>query len=311
MPRINRLHYKNAFYHVMVRGNYQQDIFAFKQDYLKFCELLGKSTIKYDCSIHLFCLMTNHVHLVIEVGTIPLSKIMLALLSNYAKYFNLCRNKQGSLFQGRYKAKVISNNRYLKELIYYIHNNPLAAKIVSNVNDYPWSSHKCYMDEQHHTWLHKSKVTELLKKEYFSAAPYKEFMAKFKTELPIEDLDFKSDSTLSIENALEINLRTEAILNLSSYKLPELIAFICQTLNIPIEKINSISQMPTVCQARSIIAYFADYHANYALKTIAIYFERRADNISNTLHRHLADKKIQAKLKELTYVFQREMMEGD
>ena len=89
----------------------------------------------------------------------------------------------------------------------------------------------------------------------------------------------------------------------------EIIEFICQELNINKDKINSVSQCAEVSQARSIIAYFSHYHAGYTLKTISIYFERRADNISETMHRHLIKNKIQARLNQLSYAFQRRIIE--
>lgn len=86
MPRKKRSHYYEAFYHVMMRGNYRQDIFSADEDYLYFYGLMEKSVHQFNCKIHLFCLMTNHVHLLIEVENIPLWKIMQTVAGAFSKY---------------------------------------------------------------------------------------------------------------------------------------------------------------------------------------------------------------------------------
>src|ERR1700735_24958 len=94
MPRKKRTHYFEAMYHVMLRGNYRQIIFNDDNDRLYFYSLLKKVTEKFNCKIHLFCLMTNHIHLVIEINHVPLWKIVQSFASSYARYqqFPLCVN---------------------------------------------------------------------------------------------------------------------------------------------------------------------------------------------------------------------------
>ena len=113
----------------MMRGNYRQNIFSDDTERQKFLEYLGQANKQYDCKIHLFCLMTNHVHLVIQISKIPLSKIMQTLNSAFTGFVNRKHQKSGHLFQGRYLAKLVQDESYLKELCYYIHNNPVAANM--------------------------------------------------------------------------------------------------------------------------------------------------------------------------------------
>lgn len=102
MPRKLRIHHKNFFYHVMLRGNFRQSLFFDNDDRIAFLEILEIATHKYLCKIHLFCLMTNHVHLVIEVDHIPLSKIMQHIASVFARKINKKYRRVGRFFQGRF-----------------------------------------------------------------------------------------------------------------------------------------------------------------------------------------------------------------
>ena len=132
------------FHHVMVRGHNRQAIFLDEGDYHQWINILKDITDKYKCKIHLFCLMTNHIHLLVKTEEIPLSRIMQVLLSRYAKWFNQHKEREGYLFQGRYKQKSVHSKKYFLELIYYIHNNPVTATMVQSMGEYPWSSHSFY-----------------------------------------------------------------------------------------------------------------------------------------------------------------------
>ncbi len=153
MPRKPRIHFPGATYHVMLRGNGGQDIFFSSVDRTRFLLFLQQGLEKYQCRVHAYCLMSNHVHLALQVAHIPLSKIMQNLGFRYTQYINRKQRKTGHLFQGRFKALLIDVDSYLVELVRYIHLNPLRAGLVKNPNDYPWSSHVCYMGSQQTPWL--------------------------------------------------------------------------------------------------------------------------------------------------------------
>lgn len=306
MPRINRRHYKYAYYHVIARGNFRQPIFDEPSDYLKFYDFLDIATKKFDCEVHLFCLMTNHIHLVIQVKTIPLAKIMQSLLSNYSRYYNKKHHQQGHLFQGRYKEKIIFDNEYFKTLIFYIHQNPISANMVRNLDDYSWSSHQCYTNKINLNWLSKTAVLGILKKEHNSPS-YSEFMATCQSNSSLQPLDFTLPGTLKIESTNENRLQTELLLNLSNFTINEIIYFISEHLGINIDKISSVSQEPKICQARSLITYFAHYHAGYTLLSIALFLDREPDSISKTMHRNLANSQFKSDIEKLTHHFQRKI----
>lgn len=153
MARKHRLHYPGAYYHVILRGNRQQDIFFTEKDRYRFYHLLQEGVERYGHSIHAFCLMTNHVHLLCQVEKVPLSRIVQNLAFRYARWINWCQTRNGHLFQGRYKAILIDADEYLLQLVAYIHLNPVRAQLVTDPWRYPWSSHRAYMGEEEVPWL--------------------------------------------------------------------------------------------------------------------------------------------------------------
>ena len=153
MARKPRIHVPGGVYHVILRGNSRQDIFFTDPDRDYFYHLLEEGTDRFGYRIHAFCLMTNHVHLLIQVGETPLSKIVHNLTSRYSRLFNKLRGRSGHLFQQRYKAVLVDTDAYLLELARYIHLNPIRSKLVSDPCRYRWSSYPAYMGRTRYLWL--------------------------------------------------------------------------------------------------------------------------------------------------------------
>ncbi len=153
MARKPRIHYPGAVYHVILRGNGGQDIFYSQEDRYRLYLLLQEGIERFGHRIHAFCLMTNHLHIVVQVGDIALSKIFQNVSFRYTRYINKKQNRIGHLFQGRYKALLIDPDSYLLELVRYIHNNPLRTGMVLSPEHYQWSSHRAYIGEESIPWL--------------------------------------------------------------------------------------------------------------------------------------------------------------
>ncbi|MDQ6962322.1 MAG: transposase [Mariprofundaceae bacterium] len=154
MSRKPRVHLSGGYYHVMMRGNGGSPIFFSSADHTRFLLLMQEGLERYGHRIHAFCLMQNHVHLLIQVSDVPLSKIIQNLGFRYTRYINRCKQTTGHLFQGRYKAILIDADTYLLELIRYIHLNPVRAKVCSTPDLFAWSSHNSYINKQPIAWLH-------------------------------------------------------------------------------------------------------------------------------------------------------------
>lgn len=145
MGRPLRISYPGAFYHITSRGNEQKTVFKSIRDREKFLEYLESATERYHAAIHVYCLMDNHYHLMMETPSGNLPKIMAHINGAYTNYFNAKRNRFGHLFQGRYKAILVEADEYAKELSRYIHLNPVRAGLSELPEGYRWSSHSCYI----------------------------------------------------------------------------------------------------------------------------------------------------------------------
>ena len=130
MSRPLRITYPGAFYHITARGNEQKPVFKSKRDREKFIEYLQSASERYNAVIHVYCLMDNHYHLMLETPSGNLPRIMLHINGAYTNYFNVKRGRAGHLFQGRYRAILVQKDEYAKELSRYIHLNPVRAGIV-------------------------------------------------------------------------------------------------------------------------------------------------------------------------------------
>jgi putative transposase len=145
MGRKPRVHFPGALYHVIVRGNQRQAIFRYDADRRRYLDLLKQYRKRYDFHLYAYVLMSNHVHLLLEVGETPLAKAMQGLQQSYTLYFNRKYKLVGHLFQGRYKDILCDRDAYLLELVRYIHLNPVRSKIIDTPGNYAWSSHRAYV----------------------------------------------------------------------------------------------------------------------------------------------------------------------
>src|SRR5947208_2258871 len=145
MARKARVEIEGGLYHVITRGNNRQTIFTCNDDFQKFLSLLEIQKHKLPFFLYAYCLMSNHVHLLIERQADPIGRIMHRLLTGYSQYYNRRYRRVGHLLQGRYKAILCQSDRYLAELVRYIHLNPVRAKMVARPEDYEYSGHRAYL----------------------------------------------------------------------------------------------------------------------------------------------------------------------
>ena len=145
MPRRPRLELEGGLYHIIARGNNRNDIFHSDQDHKKFLSLLLTQKAKLTFYLYAYCLMTNHFHLLIERQSETIGKMMQRVLKGYSQYYNRKYKNVGHVFQGRHKAILCQSDRYMGELVRYIHLNPVRAKMVRKAEKYPYSSQRAYL----------------------------------------------------------------------------------------------------------------------------------------------------------------------
>lgn len=145
MARKLRIEFPGALYHVIVRGNNRESIFAAENEKSEYLEIIRRYKERYFFKLYAFVIMDNHGHLLIEVDKVPLSKIMQGIQQVYTSFYNREHGRVGHVFQQRYKALLCDKDNYLLAVIRYIHHNPLEAGIINDLN-YKWSSHVHYIN---------------------------------------------------------------------------------------------------------------------------------------------------------------------
>ena len=146
MPRASRVISTSGFYHVVLRGNGKQILFESDADRTLFLSLLRAQRSEKAITIIAWCLMDNHVHLLLYDTRDNLSGAMQSIETAYAQHFNRVTGHAGHVFQGRFKSAPIKDDAYLLDAVRYIHNNPVRAGI-SSAEAYPWSSYHEYINK--------------------------------------------------------------------------------------------------------------------------------------------------------------------
>lgn len=143
MPRITRIYGESGYMHIYTRGNGKQIIFEDRADYIRYLNLLKKYSSESGVKICAFCLMENHVHLIIYDPDRKISDLMHKLSSAYSGYFNWKYKRTGHVFEGRFNGIPIESEEYLLRAFRYVLNNPKKANICKS-EDYLWSSYRGY-----------------------------------------------------------------------------------------------------------------------------------------------------------------------
>ena len=136
----------SGFYHIVVRGINHQHLFEDEGDYAYFMKVLSELKVELVYEVHAYCLLSNHVHLLLREKRLgDISIIMKRLLTKYAMYFNRKYQRSGALIGSRYKSMAVEVDEYFIPLQRYIHQNPLKAGLVARLEDYPYSSYNEYL----------------------------------------------------------------------------------------------------------------------------------------------------------------------
>lgn len=146
MAREARKESLTGYYHVMMRGNNKEMIFSKAIEKQYFTEQLQQQIEKGLISLVAYCIMDNHVHLLIHAKLHMMSETLKFINTKFAGRYNFKYDRVGHVFEDRYKSEAINTEEYLVQVIRYIHNNPLKAKMIYSPNDYQWSSYNCYIN---------------------------------------------------------------------------------------------------------------------------------------------------------------------
>jgi putative transposase len=182
--------YPGASYHLMERGIRRMEIFQEAYDYQVFLELLREESEEKKCTIHAYCLMTNHFHLLTETGEIEIGKFMKSLAEKYAMYYNHKYSYRGHVFEGRYKSCLVETDAYFLQTSRYIHLNPVKAKMTEHPEDYPWSSYKTIIQMQDDKIAERQKTLSYFGKK--GVYGYREFIENAGTKFLMEEDEIRT-----------------------------------------------------------------------------------------------------------------------
>lgn len=287
MARKPRIHLPGGLYHVIFRGNGGQSVFLTEDDRYRFYLLLQEGTCRFGYRVHAFCLMTNHIHIALQVGDIPLSRGMHNLSFRYTRWINWREKRTGHLFQGRYKAVLIDGDSYLLELIRYIHLNPVRAGMVNDHEEYPWSSHRSYLGKEFLPWLTTDWMLGQFGKSAAKArAGYRTFVLdglgeEYRPEFHggREDSrllgnDSFMDKCLASLGGIPLRLTTQ-----------EIVDKVCHVYNIDEATLKMQSQQRVASEARAVIGWLARELGCATLSDVGKLVNRDVGSISSSVSR--------------------------
>jgi putative transposase len=140
MARPLRIHAPGMLYHVMSRGNDRREMFIDGKDFARYLSLLQRSAARFGVEVIGYCLMPNHVHLMLRPSEQPLSRLMQHVNSAYCGWFNRRHGRVGHVLQGRYKAQIVEGGPSFLRVLRYVMLNPVAAQLVRHASQWRWSS---------------------------------------------------------------------------------------------------------------------------------------------------------------------------
>ena len=311
MARKPRVHYKVALYHVMVRGNGGQNIFTDEEDRYHFYLFLQEGVEKFGHRIHAFCLMNNHVHLAIQVGEKPLSRIMQNLCFRYTQWFNSRQKRVGHLFQGRYKAIVVDADEYLAELVRYIHLNPVRAKLVKDPEKYRWSGHRAYMGQETLPWLTTEWVlSQFAQRQKTARTRYREFVANGKSEgHRAEFHQGTSEGRILGDDTFVERVYTESEQGeKKAVTLDDIIERVGNLYGLTAEEITAGGKQRYPAEARGMIAHLVREVSGLSLTDLSIRMKRDASSLSGAAERVLSRSKEDSDLAERKLLLEKALL---
>ena len=266
----------------MIRGNNRQQIF-FNEKYCRhFLTILKDSTEKFDHRFLAYCLMSNHAHLVIYIAENDLPSIMRYINFRYAFWVNRKNDRVGHLFQGRYRSIEVSRDTYLINLCRYVHFNPVEARMVNNVCDYPWSSHRYYLHNTPPKWLDIQPILQAIKNR--TGLSYAHFMnqpaerAKWKPAFYLDQNGSVIFDTDIVCDLREQNKERDIAPILSTQDVVTQI--VCRHLTVEALALYGASRNHVISKQRTLLITYLLRYTNLTMTEIAKTFQRTMGTLS-------------------------------
>jgi len=286
----------------MLRGVCGQKLFSDDFDRFRLCWFLQEASEKHGLNIHAFCFMSNHLHFILEPTASPLPECVHAFAFRYAQYFNRKYEKQGHVFQGRFRSIIVEGEVYLKRLLRYIHLNPVEAGLKEYPVDYRWSSHRSYMNMDSFVWLTKQRILSAFDAcENDAIEQLSEFIhRKIEAKDDIERIHraFDQGAFGSEDFVREFGISTnydedEAI------SFDHALSYVCQQFQINMDDLLGLSREKNIVNARSVLSLFVSDMTGWTSRDLAKFLGRNPGTISRLAVRAAKQPELVAHVREL------------
>jgi REP element-mobilizing transposase RayT len=289
MARLPRLHVSGGYYHVMLRGNHREELFAEPFDRLMLNDILGEVLERFGSRAHAFCWMTNHLHLLVQIADQPLGKLMQRIAMRYSRYRHRRLKTTGHLFERRYRAKLVEMDAYVFALLRYIHLNPVNAGMVTHPADYPWSSHRAYLGGESFPWLRIDTGLGLFGSTVTEARQaYARWMAQpsYASEDRLWDDTHPDDARILGGDKFLASLPPPMVMPRSRKTLEQLVQEICAVHAVDPQVIRSSARHRRLTAVRVAIARQAIGDRIASMPEVARFLGRNSSSLSELLTRH-------------------------
>lgn len=217
MPRGARQNSESGLYHIILRGHNRQIIFEDDEDKEKFLQTLKRYKESNKFKIYGYCLMGNHIHMLLHEQNENMGVIMRRIGASYVYWYNFKYKRCGHLFQDRYKSEVVETDQYFLTVLRYIHTNPKKAGLVKDTSEYKWSSYNDYISNAGIT--DKDFALKIINNDNKKAV--EEFIKLHAEQNEVKCLDIEDKIRLTDEEAKEIirkECRVKSTLELKDFE---------------------------------------------------------------------------------------------
>lgn len=283
MSTRQRLHVPGGTYYVVQRGSAHLPIFSQPEDYSVFERLLAATLHRTGARVHAYCWMPQSIHLVVQIGEIPVGEVMKGLTSRYALCMRERVGEFGPLFKHRYKALLIDPDTYLLKLIHHIHHLPVLAELAPDLGTYPFTSHSAYMRVSTVLWLTTQTAFRLLD-GCDETSDYAESMnGPAPPDVHLFENVGSADLRVIGRPAFLASLPRHSRPYRSKVSLDQIILTITSMLGVERERVLSSSRKHELVLARALIAWYATERHVASLKEVARRLGRHPSTLSGEI----------------------------
>jgi len=290
MARPLRIEYPGAVYHVICRGNNRQAVFRDDTDRKRYLEKLLLYCQEKKVDLLAYCLLSNHLHLLVETPEGNLSKMMQPFQTSYTVYFNRRHRRTGHVFEQRYKAMLVDKDNYLLQVSRYIHLNPVEAKLCERPQDYRWSSYPAYVKGTRIAGLKTDSVLD-----YFTGtksrriAQYREFVEggrgararngapEVRRQLFVGDEEFEEAVRKKVKRAAGHEVRPT---------LKRIAAVVSEVTGKDENEIRGFQRSEEIKRGRELVCYLGRRHGEVGLEELRRFLQvRELSAVSHAVRR--------------------------